>query len=121
MALSLQDLIHRGRLSQDLLHQEVSDMYLRELSRIIDNHEVVGPELGLTSAEMTDIKRDVRTHELQKLAMLRRWKQKFAPKATYGALIEALLKCSRADLARRVCELLVQSKCYSDNTIVDLQ
>ena len=81
------------------------------MSRIIADHEEVGPELGLTEQEMIAINRDARTHELQKKAMLTRWKQKNAWNATYRTLLEALLKCKRAGDAQKVCKLLAQSKC----------
>ena len=108
--ISLEDLIDKFQLSQKLLGKEVSEEHLKEVSRIIDDHEIVGPELGLTQQEMTAISRDGKTHDLQKVAVLRKWKQKFSWKATFRVLIEALLKCNRADHARQVCELLAQSK-----------
>lgn len=74
----------------------------------------MGPELGLTVSEITAINRDAPTHELKKTATLRKWKDKYAWNATYRNLIEALLKCTRAEHAQEVCELLTQSK-YSRN------
>lgn len=110
--ISLQDLIHRFHLSQDLLDKEVSDKHVREASRIIDDHKILGSELGLTTSEMTAINENAKTHELQKEAMLTKWKQKFLWKATYRALLNALLSCSRANHARELCKLLAQSKCF---------
>ena len=110
MALSLQDLIVKNGLSPHQLDQEVSEEHLRDVSRIIADHEIVGAELGLTTADATAIVSDARTQELQKMEMLKKWKQRFAWKATYRQLIEALLKCGRGDNAQNVCELLVQSK-----------
>ena len=92
-----------GRSSADIL---------REVSIIIDDHEVVGPELGLTEAEITAINCDGSTEDHRKLEMLQIWKRKYSCEATYRVFIEALLKCSRADHAQRVCELLAESKCY---------
>ncbi len=83
---------------------------MREVSRIIADHEEVGPYLELTVQEMIAINRDARTHELRKKAMLTRWKQKNAWNATYRTLLEALLKCDRAGDAQKVCKL-AQSKC----------
>ena len=108
------DLKERFQLSDELLDISYSDAHLRKTSMFIDNHETVGPELGLEGAEMTAINSE-RTVELQRSAMLKKWKQKFAWKATYRRLIDALLNCSRADLAEEVCRLLVQSKCKDSN------
>jgi len=102
LEILLQDL----QLSKDQLDAEVRKEHLSELSRIIDDHETLGPELGLTTDEMTAIS----SEQLQTLAVLRKWKQVFVWKATYRKLIEALLKCCRADLAKEVGELLARSK-----------
>ena len=110
--ISLQDLIDivgRRRTARQL-DEEVSEEHLRDVSRIIDDHEIVGCELGLSSAEMEAINRYARTQQLKKVIMLRKWKEKFAWNATYRRLIEALLKCRRVDDAQKVCELLAPSK-----------
>ena len=107
--ISLEDLIARFQLSRQL-DMEIREEHLGEVSRIIDNHQIVGPELGLFQQEMTAICSDVNGVELQKIEMLRIWKQKYLWRATYRKLIEAFLRCSRGDHARKVCELLTQSK-----------
>ena len=112
--ISLQDLIDRFHLSQDQLNEEVSTEHLREVFKNIEDHEIVGLELGLTSAEMNTItSSDVNKPELQKLKMLRKWKQKYSWKATYRKFIEGLIKCSRGDHARDVCELLTKRKYHN--------
>lgn len=103
----LQDLREKLQLSDDHLDARVSDEHLREVSRITHDHETLGPELGLTPDEMTAI---ISSEQPQRLAVLRKWKQISAWKATYRKLIEALLKCGRADIAKKVGELLAQSK-----------
>lgn len=72
--ISLQDLKKKFQLSDQQLDKELSEEHLREASRIIDEHEALGPELGLTPAEITAISRDGKTQELQNAAMLRKWK-----------------------------------------------
>lgn len=109
--ISLKDLMEKYNLSQDQLDVEVSDEHLREMSGIIDDPEIVGFQLGLTEPEMTAINRDAGTQERQRVYMLRKWKQKRSWRATYRELIEALLKSSRAEQARSVCELLSSSTC----------
>ena len=108
--ISLQDLIEKYQLSLHQLDEEVSEEHLRDVSRIIDDHEIVGPELGLSDAEMTALNADGRTHQLKKMEMLRKWRQKSVWKATYRRLIEALLHCGRGNHAQKVCELLAPSK-----------
>ena len=106
--ISLQELKGRFELSDKLLDVRIAEEHLRKASRIIDDHETLGLELGLTSAEMTAISSE-KTLQLKRLAMLTKWKQKFAWKATYYKLIDALLKCTRADLAQEVCELQIMT------------
>ena len=120
MAISLGNLIERFQLSDKQLDASLGEEQLREASRIIDDHEILGPELGLTPAEMTAISSE-KTLQLQRSAVLRKWKQKFAWKANYRTLIEALLKCSRADLAQEVSEWLAQSKCKDRDENVDIK
>ena len=118
--ISLQNLIERYTLSDELLDETVSKEHVKEASRVIDDHEILGPELGLSAAQMAAIDQK-QAPELQRVAMLKKWKQKFAWKATYRMLIEALLKCSRADLAQQLCEWLVQSKFKDIPVNVDMQ
>lgn len=109
IGISLQDLIDRFHFSQDQLDMEVNEEHLREVSKIIDDHEILGNELGLSESEMSAINSDA-NKQLQRMKMLNKWKQKFAFKATYGKLIGALVKCSRGSDAQKVCELLAQSE-----------
>ena len=87
----MENLIQKYTLSQDLLDQEVSEEHL-QVSRIIEDHEIVGPELGLSSQEMTAVCSNVNKQELQKLAMLKRWHQIYVWNVMYGELIIALVK-----------------------------
>ena len=115
--ISVQDLQKKYKLSKDMLDTEVSKEHLEEASRIIADHEILGAALGLTSAEIIQGRRP----EIQRLEMLRKWKQQWVWKATYRILIEALLKWKRADYARGISELLAQSKCKHRALGVDMQ
>ena len=100
-----QDLYDRFRISEHALNGELSEEHLQEVSHFID-HNTLGPELGLTSQDMKDINLDERAEDLRRAATLRKWKEVYAFNATYRKLIEALLKCRKADQAVKVCELL---------------
>ena len=104
--ISLQDLKEKYQLTEALLDTELSEEHLKEASKIIADHEILGTALGLSSAEMGQGKQP----EIQRLEVFRRWKQKFVWKATYRKLIEALLNWNRADYAREIAVLLTQSK-----------
>ena len=107
---TLQDLVRRFKIPEHVLNGELSEKHLRDVTRFID-HNTLGPELGLTSQNMNDINVVVGPEDLRRIATLRKWKQTFAYNATYRKLIEALLKCSKADQAVEVCKLLIQSTC----------
>ena len=106
--ISLQELTEKYRLLEKTLDTPFSNENLKKVSRIIEDHKVLAREL-LTPAEIEDIKQEP-SQQLQRLAMLEKWKQISGFKATIRELIEALLRCSRADLAQKVCELLTQSE-----------
>ena len=137
--MSLQDLIDKFSLSNELLDVSLSEEDLTGVSKIIDDHTIpLGPELGLTPEEMaaislghprktsrimddckavdpepgltSDEMTAISLEQPQSLGVLKKWKQVSAWKATYRKLIEALLKCSRADLANKMCELLAHGK-----------
>ena len=108
--ISLQDLVDRFHLSPDQLGKKVSEEYDMALSKIIGDHEILGPLLGLTDQEMIEVDRDARTHEGRKKAMLVKWRQIYAFKATFEILIKAFLQCDRAQGAEEVCKLLAQGK-----------
>ena len=118
--VSLPDLIERLRLSKYQLDTRLGEEQLTEVARIVADHEILGPELGLTDDEMTAISTE-KTFQLQRSAALKKWMQKSAWKATYRTLIEALLRCSRADLAEKVGELLAQSKYEHRAVDTDMQ
>ena len=113
--ISLQNLIERYELSDELLDETLSEEHMRGASRVINDHEILGPELGLGAAQMAAIDQK-QAPVLQRVAMLQKWKQKFAWKATY-----CTLKCSRADLAQQVCEWLVPRKFKDVPVNVDMQ
>ena len=105
----MQDLMERFQFSPYELDAEMIPEHLRDCAKLFDDYEIVGAELGLDEPSMTDI-RDEKTQERKRMALLRKWKQVFAWRATYRCFIDALLNCSRADSACNVCKLLASSK-----------
>ena len=62
--------------------------------------------VGLSSADIEEVKHSSMDLAVQRIHFLEKWKKKFAFTATYRCLIEALLKCELTDLAVYVCSLL---------------
>ena len=82
-----------------------SEQHLAEIALWIVEWKEVSPFLGLTEAEEIEIVGSVRT---QKIAMLRKWKQKQGSKATYKRLCRAFRKGGLCDLVKKVKELLAE-------------
>ena len=82
-----------------------SEEHLAEIALSIVEWKEVSPFLGLTEAEEHEIVGSVRT---QKIAMLRKWKQKKGSKATYKRLCRVFRKCGLCDLKKKVKELLAE-------------
>ena len=91
-------------------HQPCSEDHLAVISDAITDWRAVSPFLGLTEAEEIAILGS-HPHSVaaQKIAMLRKWKQKHGVKATYKRLCRVFDCCKRADLVDKVKQLLAES------------
>lgn len=68
--------------------------------------ESFAPYMSLSEAEEEEIKSDNRTYRQQKLASLRKWKAKYAYRATYQHLIHIFWKAGSAELCFKVASML---------------
>ena len=106
MSLSVDDLIAQSGVWN--IDSECSDVDIRDFADFCDPWRQVGLHLGLTKGQLNAIDEDNRTVSLKRLGVLQKWKEMFVFKATYRVLIEALLKCGKADTALQVCNTLAQ-------------
>ena len=97
------------------LDKTCSEENLRDIALFLESWREVAPRLGLSSAQLETIERDAHSEQEKKLKILESWKAAFAFKATYRVLVEVLLKISRANLAEKVCCLLVQQQPSNDS------
>ena len=88
------------------LDQPCRDDHLSDIALSITRWKSIAPFLRLTKVEEEDIETDCGKNETQKIGMLRKWREKFGRKATYGKLAKVFFKLKRADLVEEVCELL---------------
>ena len=92
-----------------------TDSHLASISDNIADWQAVSPHLGLTEAEETAILGShPRSVSAQKIAMLRKWKEKQGKKATYKKLCRVFEKCKRADHVDLVKQLLAETSSSSD-------
>ena len=92
-----------------------TESHLASISVNIADWRAVSPHLGLTEAEETAIQGS-HPHSVsaQKIAMLRKWKEKQGTKATYRRLCRVFENCKRADLVDLVKQLLAETSSSSD-------
>ena len=108
MSFTLKDLIARSGVRD--IDKECSDEDILAFGDFCDPWKQVGLHLGLTEAQLSAIDEENRTVSLKRLAVLQKWKSRFAFRATYRALVNALLKCEKTDEARKVCNTLAQKE-----------
>ena len=91
------------------------ESHLASISESIADWRAISPHLGLTEAEETAILGS-HPHSVpaQKIAMLRKWKEKQGTKATCKRLCRVFEKCKRADLVIVVKQLLAETGSSSD-------
>ena len=108
MSLTLGDLIAQSGVKD--IDKECSNNDILEFGDFCDPWELVGRFLGLNEAELSAIAEDNHTVSLRRLGALQKWKSKFAFRATYRVLIDALLKCGKAHQGLQICQIVAQKE-----------
>ena len=92
-----------------------SEEHLAEIALFVVDWREISPFLGLTAAEEHEIGS---AHSVlpQKIAMLRKWKEKRGAKATYKRLYRVFRKCGKLDLGLKVQKLLTKSSNSSNSS-----
>ena len=103
--ITLNECIQRFDLADEVLDAECSNKHIADVSRFLD-WRGVAQYLKLTDSDVNAVDSDGRDEQDKRHKTLEKWKSKFAFKATYRNLIQALLDSGRGDHAEEVCELL---------------
>ena len=103
------ELLAHYDMEKSIMKQTFDDEHLREFSLTLDMLETLAKFLGVPNSNITSIKSQGDTVE-QRMKVLECWKQRRGPMATYEAMVKALLKISRTDLAGKVITLRQSSK-----------
>ena len=78
----------------------------------LDRWELLANNIGLSQGECTVIRENhSRDYELQRSAMLSKWKTKYASEATYLKLALGLEKIQRLDLVEDLCKACKSRSC----------
>ena len=109
--LTFQDVAAQAGLKTlDVLDQECSQQVLLRLAKHCVDWQLTGFHLELTKSDIVAVDEDYRTAEQKRVEILRKWKEKFAFKATYRVFIEALMSCGKASDAIHACKAIMSSK-----------
>lgn len=110
--VTLQEVADHIQISMESLKQKCTSepKVLQRLAECCYPMNIVGLQLGLKGVEISDIQQDSITAEEKRLAMLQKWKSKFAYRATYQVLIEALLACKKNEQATEACRIIASGK-----------
>ena len=92
------------------MNQECSSQHFAVIARSIVYWREIAPFLGLTEAEEIII-HDSTPNSIptQKMAMLRKWKEKLGTKATYKCLCQTFENCEKGNLVELVKQLAASS------------
>ena len=105
--ITFEELIAYVGISADKLKKPCSDEHITSISFFLTNWQTVAPILGLTEIDEEDVEEEGKETRNKRYKTLRKWKAKNLFKATYRVLVDMFLKLDRADLAEKVCRLLI--------------
>ena len=108
--VTVDDLVAEAGVRDIDLNQECLSSDLLVLSKVCDPWQLVGEHLQLTPPQISAIDEENRSVDMKRLRVLQKWKERFAYKATYRVLVEALLACEKVQQAREVCKILAQKQ-----------
>ena len=106
VGLSIEEVADRAGTGLDILSKPCSVAVLVDLAKFCVDWRLIGRRVGLIEADLTAVNGDNRTVEEKRVGMLEKWMNKFAFKATYRALIEALLAEGRSADAIEACKVI---------------
>ena len=107
-AFTVEDLVKETGVKN--IDQECTNDDFLTLADLCDPWNLVGSYLKLSQSVLSAIDSDNKSTALKRLAVLQRWREIFAFKATYRVLVDALLSCTKANQALKVCKFLAQKQ-----------
>jgi len=87
------------------LNKPCKNEHLCEIARSITDWQSIAPHLKLIEADQEEIVHDHHKITAQKIAMLRKWRQKCGSHATYQELARTFWKLDRIDLVEALCSV----------------
>ena len=88
------------------LDSPCKDEHLCEVALFITDWPSIAPYLKLTDVDQEEIQKGHGSVKSQKIAMLRKWKQKHGSDATYRELARTFWRLDRRDLVEELCKVI---------------
>ena len=88
------------------LDSPCKDEHLCEVTLFITDWPSIAPYLKLTDVDQEEIQKGHGSVKSQKIAMLRKWKQKHGSDATYRELARTFWRLDRRDLVEELCKVI---------------
>ena len=105
-----EDLARELGVDPSSLNKEVPETHLLDIADFIE-WKTVGPRLtGITISNTKDVDKDGYDQVEKRRELVYKWWQKNGSRATYHAMITAMLKADHRAHAEKVCRLLPQSE-----------
>ena len=108
--VTLNELLEEVGITHKQLNEKCTNEHLHNIALFLKSWRTLAPPLGLSDSEVEAVERNSHGEEEKKQKFLESWKAKFAFKAKFRVLVQALLKIGRADQAEQVCRLLVSQQ-----------
>ena len=95
------------------LDSPCKDEHLCEVALFITDWPSIAPYLKLTDVDQEEIQKGHGSVKSQKIAMLRKWKQKHGSDATYRELARTFWRLDRRDLVEELCKVIQNDSQHS--------
>ena len=116
--VSLEEVVAQTGIELQRLKQECCDEDILIFASFCDSWNLIGQHLKLTKAQISAIDGDYRTTEEKRVAALQKWKEAFAYKATYQALVESFLSCNMTQQACDICKYLKVKRKLGEHSVM---
>ena len=108
--VTLSELLEEVGITHKQLNEKCTNEHLHDIALFLKSWRTLAPQLRLSDSEVEAVERNSHGEEEKRQKFLESWKAKFAFKAKYRVLVQALLRIGSADQAEEVCRLLVSQQ-----------
>ncbi len=112
VSTALQQLMDKCQLTTSQVNGEIQQEDVPCLAAYFDSVEFYVDMMNLTTSEQSDVRlKKIESNHLAMIECLKIWKRKKLSQATFGVLLEMLVKLKKGEIATQVCQYLKVSVC----------